>query len=142
MREKTPLILTELVLMLLVFSLAAGFCLKAFVWSDLTGQQAADRGMAALQAQSAAEIIKVCRGDMAGYVRMTCSGTAEEGKLTVYFDEKWNPAEKECGGFCLTGERIPSGNNLLGQAEITVTGSHGDILFSLDVCWQEGETND
>ena len=142
MRRKTPLHFMELLLMLLVFSLSGAFCLKAFVWADLTGQMTADRGMAALQVESAAEIIKACRGDMDGYVRMTGSGTTEDEKLTVYFDGNWNQADEESGIFCLVGERILSGNPLLGQAEISVTGRNGDVLFSLEVCWQEGEKND
>ena len=65
MRSKAPLALMEQMVMLLVFALAAALCLQAFVQSDAISQRSEARDRAVELAQSVAEVVKSCHGDLA-----------------------------------------------------------------------------
>lgn len=123
MRSKAPLALLEQILMLLVFALAAVICLRAFLWSDTASRQSTARDEALVHAQSAAEVVKSCRGDLTLAAQML-DGTVEDGALLVQREDYTLRAEKE---------RV---NDYLGRAEVTVSAG-GDTLASLGVAWQE-----
>lgn len=137
MKTKMPLILTELLIMLLVFSLAASFCMKAFTWSELTSRHTGARGNAALQAQNAAEVVKACQGNFGDCAAILEAELVGEGCMEIYFDRNWTAADSNQGQFCMTCQKSETANPLLGTAEITVTDRSGGELFSMEVCWQE-----
>lgn len=119
MRDKATLSLMELLVMVLVFSIAAALCLKAFVWSR---QQAAEnqvKALAAITAQNAAEEMKAARSAY---------------ETDRWFDEAWQPVG-EGGQFVLKTEPLSAA--LLGGAEVTVEDARGTELFRLTVRWQE-----
>lgn len=118
MKDKATLTLMELLIMVLVFSLAAALCLKAFVWSTQKTGENRVVAQAAIAAQTAAEELK-------------SAGHAEKSTLT--YDENWQPAENGC--YVLKTE--PFRGALLGGAEITVEDRAGNELFRLTVRWQE-----
>ena len=118
MKDKATLTLMELLIMVLVFSLAAALCLKAFVWSTQKTKENKIVAQAAVIAQTAAEEMKAAR-------------TAKTESLS--YDENWQPAEDGC--YVLKTE--PFRGNLLGGAEITVEDRTGKELFCLTVRWQE-----
>ena len=60
MKNKTTLLLMELLLMVLVFALASAICLKVFVRSHEISEQTQNRSRAVLAAQNAAEAVKAC----------------------------------------------------------------------------------
>ena len=126
MKNKAPLALIELTVMVLIFSLAAALCLQAFVWSDVASAKLADRDTAILQAETVAEVIKACHGDFDASAELL-GGENTNGSLQVYFD----------GGFCASAELLDSGEPLLGAAEVTVYDGEEQELFGLTVCWQE-----
>ena len=122
-RSKAPLALMEQAVMVLVFALAAALCLRVFVWSDQTSRRCEARDRAAVEAQSAAEVIK------------------REGKagLTACYDRDWNltnaPAED---GYTLTAAEEETGVPGLGRALVRVETGGGEPLFELHVAWQKG----
>lgn len=118
MKDKATLTLIELLIMVLVFSLAAALCLKAFVWSTQKTRENQVLAQAAVAAQSAAEELKVSHS---------------AGAHSVTYDENWQPAEGGC--YILT--TVPFSGNLLGGAEITVEDRTGNELIRLAVRWQE-----
>lgn len=118
MKDKATLTLMELLIMVLVFSLAAALCLKAFVWSTQKTRENQIVAQAAIAAQTAAEELKAVRH-------------AEARSVT--YDENWQPSEDGC--YILKTE--PFRSTLLGGAEITVADRQGNELFSLSVRWQE-----
>lgn len=128
MKNKAPLALMELTVMILIFSLAAALCLQAFAWSEQTSVKIQERDQAMLRAETAAEVVKACRGDFAEAAELLEGEyQPEEDVLYVYLD----------GGDCLTAVREESGNPLLGRAAVTVCGGQEEVLFSIPVCWQE-----
>lgn len=118
MKDKATLTLMELLIMVMVFSLAAALCLKAFVWSTQKTRENRIIAGAAVLAQTAAEELKDAR--------------RAEAESRAY-DENGQPAEGGC--YILKTEPFRSG--LLGGAELTVEDRDGNELYRLTVRWQE-----
>lgn len=135
MKNKAPLALMEQTLMVLIFALAAAFCLRAFVWADVTSRKNAARDRALLQAQSAAEILKSRTGDYAASAALF-GGRLQDGAWHVGYDAQWN----ETAGdpvydlWVLPGQ---SGQDYLATASVEVLDADGERLVLLPVSWQE-----
>lgn len=126
MRSKTPLVLMEQLVMVLIFALAAALCLRCFVGADRLSARYALRDDGVLAAQTAAETVKSCAGDYEKAAQLL-GGRWSEGRITVTGDS-------------MTLFVIPadSGNPLLGSAAIEVYAQDDDrLLFDLTVMWQE-----
>lgn len=142
MRSKAPLTLMEQMVMLLVFALAAGLCLQAFVRSNAVSEQGDVRDQAVVAVQSAAEAIRHSGGD----VEHALSQAAEllgadyaQGTLT------WN--------YTLDSDResVPDPHppileawglesNTPGLVKAAVRVSQGDsptAVFEIEIAWQE-----
>ena len=63
MKNRTILSLIEMLIMVMVFAVAAAICLRAFVWADLTSRDSKEAAAAALKAEEAAEILQHFEGD-------------------------------------------------------------------------------
>ena len=126
MKNKAPLALIELTVMVLIFAVSAALCLQAFVWSDMKSSEIAERDSAILHGETGAEVVKACCGDFDSAAAILEGETTGEG-LQVYFD----------GELCAQAHLAEIENPLLGMADITVTDEDGQELFALTVCWQE-----
>ena len=129
MRNKAPLALMELLIMVLVFALAAALCLQAFSSADRQSRQSAARDRAVAEAQNAAEVLKGHRGNYEAAA--ACYGGSWDGM-------RWVISYDDC-----TLQVLPrdSGHDLLGCAEIQVTSTDGTPLFSLSAAWQKEGTD-
>jgi hypothetical protein len=105
------LILFELIIVLGFFAVFAAVFLRIFLAAGRLSAEDEVRSHAAAAAQNAAECFK------AGV------------EPTLYYDEKWEPAEKNGAVYILTLDFSQSGG--VGSAEITVHGTAGEALFSL-----------
>jgi len=135
MRNRTSLVLIELVLMLLVFSLASAFCLQAFVWADTRSAHNSACDAALLQVQNAAEVLRSCRGDLRSAAEIM-GGSAEDRFWQISFDENWqqNSADPQ---YHLLAELQNTETQWLGRACITVYDAQDTALASLNISWQE-----
>ncbi len=115
MKNKASLVLMELLVMVLVFALAAAACLRCFVWAFQTSQEIGQRDRAVVLAQNTAEALKARNGDI----------PAAQALLEV-------PEELTLQIIKLSPE-IPG----LGEAEILIENDRGELLFSLCAAWQE-----
>ena len=142
MKSKSPLIMLEQLMMLLVFALAAAICVRAFVRADRMSetQYAADR--AVMLCRSAAELYKAETGDYRELVyRLTGDGT--EGEYTetealVYYDENWDPVatEEQSEYVLIIEEKEPKIN--VRCAEVRVLSVKEDtLLYGVPVSRQE-----
>lgn len=143
-RSKAPLVLMEQMVMLLVFALAAALCLQAFVKSDALSHRSEDRDRAVTIAQTAAETIRSCGGDMGSALSQAAEalgGGYAQGLLWVDYDGDWNPvsaADPSAGGYRLEAQGVPVETPGLWKAHIQVSEGRGpEILFELDIAWQE-----
>nr|MBQ8244184.1 hypothetical protein [Oscillospiraceae bacterium] len=116
MKQKASLTLMELLVMVLVFALAAAVCLRCFGAAALLHRETALRDRAVLLAQNAAEAVKAT-GDPEAAAALMAQLPEEEGlRLDI--------------------QKQPSGIPGLGQALVEVHGEDA-LLFHLTVCWQE-----
>lgn len=126
MKNRTSLALAEQAVMLLVFALAAALCLRAFLWADTTSRTGQARDAALLAAQTAAEAVKGCGGDL-NAASVLLDGAVRGDTLVVEYSED---------GFALECVPVETDVPGLGRAEITVRRGE-EALASLTVCWQE-----
>ena len=136
MRNKTPLVLMEQLVMVLVFALAAALCVQAFALADSRSRQAEIQDQALLAAQNAAETVKSCAGDYETSAQL-CGGTWNGTVLRVFYDEIWQPTVGGTSVYTLTVTPVDSEYTLLGRAEIAVADNGGMTLCMLPAAWQE-----
>lgn len=122
MKNGTSLILTELLVMLLVFSAASACCLQIFSWAGRQMNAVERKDEAMQQAQNFAEKIRNMEGNWpeAGLP----NGTQPEIRMELE------------NGMTLAAVRMDSGIPGLGKAEIQVRETDGSLQISLPVCWQ------
>ena len=135
MKRKASLILIELMLMLLVFALAAALCVQAFVWADDNSRQSQAADAALMQAQNAAELLKHHRGEFS-MAAADFGGLWDGDSWTVFYDEHWN-ITSGAPVYSLQAKPQACETAYLGQAQIIVVDAKQTTLTSLSVCWQE-----
>lgn len=115
MKNKASLALMELLIMVLVFTLAATGCIRCFVWAKLTSEEISLRDRAVTLAANTAEAMKISGGNAENALALV---PEEEGLNVVIIP-------------------LPPGIPGLGEAEITVQSASGEVLFFLTAAWQE-----
>lgn len=105
------LILFELIIVLGFFAVFAAIFLRIFLVAGRLSAEDEARSRAAAAAQNAAECFK------AGV------------EPTLYYDENWEPSDKNEAIYILTLDFSQSGG--VSTAEIAVHGAEGELLFSL-----------
>ena len=140
-KSKAPLVMLEQMVMLLVFALAAALGLQAFVKSDAASRESEARDRAANLCQSMAEVMRtgVYPPDAAGIVlgEYQCDTNVMliplTEDMTPYMDSSfpYEGAPYQLEIFA-SEHRAPG----LEGAEISVSASDGEVLFSLEVLWQ------
>ena len=135
MKRNTALILLELVIMLLVFSLAAALCLQAFTWADIRSRESGQKDAAYVRIQNAAEVLKHHRGDFALAAR-DLGGRWNGESWTMHFDALWRNTSS-ASAFCLQVKPVAGEIRYLGTAILTVSDADGTVLAELTVSWQE-----
>ena len=125
MKNKTPLVIMEQTVMILVFAFAAAVCMQVFVYSDKLSNHNQQRDNAVIVAQNAAEMLKYSGGE---------SGD------TLYYDLNWQPvSEQENAAYRLETIYNESDDPNLWTVAIKVYGSGNDLLFELPVAGQRWE---
>lgn len=119
MRSKAPLMLMELLIMLLVFVLAAGLCLRAFAWADTASTRSAALDRAVTAAQNGAELTRHYAGDLEA---------AAEALGGTWGGETWTFTTNDCQ---VAVTLLPSPNPYLGMARVCA----GEV--ELTVSWQK-----
>lgn len=119
MKNKTPLVLMELVIMLLVFAVAAGLCLRAFAGAERISRTGAEDDRAVAAAQNGAELTKFYSGDLE-------TAVAERGG--AWDGVSWRFTVDGCP---VTVTLLHAESPYLGTAAVTA----GDI--ELTVSWQK-----
>ena len=119
MRSRVSLMLMEMLLMLLVFAMAAAMCLQIFVKADGISRKIHERDQGVFLAQSVAEILKENAGDL------------DVAKT------QFSHLEKD--GYLLEICRQPGKVRGLGEAKIIVRlgDAPDNIVYELEVAWQE-----
>ena len=127
MKNKTPLVIMEQTVMILVFALAAAVCMQVFVYSDKLSRYNRQRDDAVIIAQNAAEMLKLSDGEL---------------YAPIYYDEDGQPIpEWENAAYQLNVAYSESGEPDLWTAKVEVIGSDNITLFELPVAGQRREVH-
>lgn len=136
MRNKVYLPLTELVVSIAVFAIAAAVCLQGFSLALTSSKAQRSEENAVVAAQNVAELLKHERGNMQTVAELL-SGRIDGNSLTVYYDSEWKPVQDgESAYYRVEALFLPVDSLPLGRAEIYVYGN-GITLYTLTVGWQE-----
>ena len=119
MKSKTPLVLMEQLVMVLVFAMAAAICLQVFGLSDRLSKENEARAEAALLAQNTAEELKSSYGEVLL--------DWEEVDGIYYMEEEGYRVQVQ------TAETEISG---LKKVRLQVL-QEEEVLFEIPVAWQE-----
>ena len=123
MKDKTPLLLIEQLIMILVFALMAALCLRGFAYADGLSEQIYQQEQAAVLAQSAAETLKAEKE-----IRQECS----------FYDASLEQVtEKEAWTYRLQMSREAEDIPGFGSAKIRVDSADAEELMVLTAGWQE-----
>ena len=137
-RSKTPLVLMEQLVMVLVFALAAALCVQVFVLADRTSRLGEARDRALLEAQNTAEALKA--GD-ADYFTARSAAAGEAG-WSISYDADWQcVTTADTAAYHLLVFPADSGLDRLWAAQVQVYTADGRMLVDLPVAGQEVDAN-
>lgn len=139
MKNKTSLVLIEILVMVLVFSLAAAMCLRAFGLSDKTSRENERLSRAMFLVQNAAEAVKGAKGDLT-LISEKLSAAEKDGAWCVNYDENWEVVRSGEGPWTYRIEiRLRDSDTLgLGKAQVcAVASGEAEPIFTVSVAWQE-----
>lgn len=88
-QSKNGLVLIEMLIALMFFSLAAAVCLQLFAGARQTNEQSADLNMAVICGQNIAECFKAANGDLDKTAALL-GASADDGQLRLCYDENWD----------------------------------------------------
>ena len=119
MRSKTPLVLMEQLVMVLVFAMAAAICLQVFSLSDRLSKENEAKAEAALLAQNTAEELKSSYGE--------ALLNWEEADGIYYMEKEGYRVQVQAAETEISGLR---------KVELQVW-QEEEVLFEIPVAWQE-----
>lgn len=118
--RRSSIFLTEMIIAILFFSLVSAMCLRIFSKAQQINDSTRNRTMAVIQAQNAAELIKLSLSDLAAngsaphpfedgiFEEYPKAETRDDGSIAVYFDHNWSHCTKAAACYCMeifrTGE--------------------------------------
>ena len=131
MRSKTPLVLMEQMVMVLIFAVAAAICLRVFVLTDERSRRYEEVDEAVITAQSAAERLKHDADAYLEEISAVCDGNV----WTAQLDKNWE-ATAENAVYRLVVAYEESDSPYLWRASVRICTVEGEELFSLPVAGQ------
>lgn len=144
MKSKAPLLLMEQMVMLLVFALAAALCLQAFVKSDGLSGNSEARDRAVTLCQTAAETVRHSGGNFNEAAEKLGLEFGQGSTMFRYYDENWQPIDFDtCGmgappaAYSLNIHGVLDVPDGVGKASVSVSEAGGEVLFEIEVAWQE-----
>ena len=126
MRNKTPLVIMEQIIMILVFTVAAALCMQVFVYSNKLSVQNQQRDNAVLLAQNMAERLKYSK---------------EEVASPIFFDENLQPINDAEEFAYMLAVDYDNSDPYLWIAKITVQQNCNEDIFELAVAGQRWEAS-
>lgn len=129
----------EQLLMILIFALTASMCLRGFVLSDRLSKEQQNKNRAVTLVQNAAELLKNTSGDYEQALLQ--AGDSSPGDYCICYDRSWEITEDSADAvYTLRFVPVKSEISLLETACIQME-TQKEILFSIDVGWQEVSDN-
>lgn len=89
-KSRTSLVLMELIITILFFSLSSAVCVQLFVNSHLTTKETRKLNEAVNISQSIAEVMRGTDGSLASIQSYFPTATGDDNYFVIYFDESFN----------------------------------------------------
>jgi hypothetical protein len=146
MRKKSPVsssgpFLIELLIGLLIFTLAATICLQVFVGAHQISSESHALNNAIIKAQNGAESFKASGGDLQETKELIGGHLLDDDIVWQYFDSDWNPVfvaqrdadeENAFADFVLEVRQIARQSGYV-KGEVVVSDMYGTLIFSLPI---------
>lgn len=155
MRSKSSLFLTEMILSILIFSIAAAVCVQIFVKAHLLSEQNENMNYAQNLAASMSELLSMTEVYPDDIFHVFPSSIIENDSIIVYFNESWEECSPKDASFTMeakfhqnsmefTGDSFffSSGNR---KGVLCITSKDGELYYDLPFFyhiptkWQEEE---
>ncbi len=124
---KSNIVLMELIICILFFSLSTAVCVKIFAASYSLSKQSAALTGGVLAVQSMAEVYKAQNGDIKKTAKTLNLNTINE-EITVFYDNRWYKNQDNSSSNYV---KLTKTSNK--EATVTAHGEKGQIIFSIDV---------
>lgn len=141
MRSKSSLFLTEMILSILIFSVAAAICVQIFVKAHVLSKKNEDINCAQNAAASMSEVLSMEKVDEADILKAFPQAVIETEQIVLYYDNDWRECTVKDASFVLTVHFnknsmiytddtliFPEGNK---KGAIVVTSINGELLLDL-----------
>ena len=131
--SRSGLFLMELILSLLILSLAAAACIQIFAAARSFRRQAREWNHIQELTISAGEILEGTDGSTEAFLHLLPDGTAADHTLTYSFDTGWEPCAKSEAAYQMiitlhTGPGVK-------QADLQFQNSRGETLYEQTICF-------
>lgn len=135
-RKKTPLLLMEQLVMVLVFALSATFCIQAFVLSNQISKESQDKDRAVKVTQNIAESLIETKGDLI-QLKQRFGGKIEKDTWRIDLNEDWTESGDTAFFISVKKKEV---KGYLGETKVIVKNQEGSIFYKQDIAWQEVES--
>lgn len=135
MKNKAPLMLMEIMILMLAFAFSTALCIKAFVKSDEISRRSEARDNAVIIVENVAERLRNNGGDLAK-TAMELDADLNGNTIVINYD-KYTHKTDNVSEYQMKAELCPAKMKGMGEARISVSDKKSDELFSISVMWQE-----
>ena len=133
MKSKTPLVLMEQIIMVLIFALSAVVYIKVFVYSNNVSKSVEAASHAAFKAQTMAEELKYSSGESLE------NWNYDNESWYIYYDENWQETKEEAE-YTMKATKEYEEDGLC-RVSLRVF-DDGEVIFEIPVAWQEVTENE
>lgn len=137
--RRSGLFLLELMIAILLFSLASTFCMLFFVKSDTLERQSYDLNHAVTASSSVAELLRYQKDPIASLEKHFPLGKQTEEGFVIYYNKSWRPCASFEAEYLLNAAISEENSVITGQINIS---KNEQSLYSLTIkkYWPEEET--
>lgn len=118
-RSRSSLFLTEMIISILFFSIAAAFCIRIFVHAHLIGKNSENLNAAQNLASGMVETIAASDGKMDTITRYFPDADISENTITVFYDENWKICTEKNAAYGLFVTLNEESNMISGEVLVT-----------------------
>ena len=130
--SKSRLFLLELILSILIFSVASAVCVRLFAKARSLSDTASELKMAVLQADSAAQSIRASGGDIDSLLSFFPEAEPDGSRLLVGYDKEWSLCPPDGAPYRMTLTISRQGRLISGAIQVESDRRH-EPLYSLSV---------
>lgn len=118
-RSKSSLFLTEMILSILFFAIAAACCIQIFVKGHQISRHSENLNYAQNLASGMAETVMMAEGNADQILAIFPTAALGDQTVIVYYDRSWEACEPEDGSFVLKATYIKTSDTISGEAMVS-----------------------